>query len=250
MATFVPFAILRMIPAVEAGAVGHLEGLRSRATAPMARTARTAASLALHEGLNAAGDARLMASSSFGADGGGGRRGRVAGRGVSGGGGLAAAGGAQGVEPVGVGPDTKPDDVVGPNGETYQELLDQVTPENGGLIADAAGRFIGDPNSQRVLEEALAEGVQPGPRGPKPVMRPVGSASYTPLTWSSPRQMGPERPEDEWKWQGVPPGCSFAGPIEPGRMRPYRDMDDHGPVVRFLPPAWPPGHPDAGKEDW
>ncbi len=28
MATFVPFAILRMIPAVEAGAVGHLEGLR------------------------------------------------------------------------------------------------------------------------------------------------------------------------------------------------------------------------------
>ncbi len=62
--------------------------------------------------------------------------------------------------------------------------------------------------------------------------------------------MGPERPEDEWKWQGVPPGCSLAGPIEPGRMRPYRDMDDHGPVVRFLPPAWPPGHPDAGKEDW
>ena len=57
MATFVPFAILRMIPAVEAGAVGHLEGLQSRATGPIARTARSAASLALHEGLGAAGDA-------------------------------------------------------------------------------------------------------------------------------------------------------------------------------------------------
>ena len=28
MATFVPFAILRLIPAIEAGAVGHLDGLR------------------------------------------------------------------------------------------------------------------------------------------------------------------------------------------------------------------------------
>src|SRR6185312_4923051 len=35
MATFVPFAILRLIPAVEAGAVGHLEGLRQRGTATL-----------------------------------------------------------------------------------------------------------------------------------------------------------------------------------------------------------------------
>ena len=33
MATFVPFAILRLIPAVEAGAVTHLDGLRERGTA-------------------------------------------------------------------------------------------------------------------------------------------------------------------------------------------------------------------------
>ena len=146
-------------------------------------------------------------------------------------------------------PDTKPDDVVGPNGETYQELLDQVTPENGGLIADAAGRFIGDPSSQRLLEQALAEGGPPPSRGPKPIMKPNGLGPYTPLTWSSPRQTGPERPEDAWKWQDVPPGCSFAGPVVPGRTRYYRDMDEHGPVVRSLPPAWPPGHPDAGKVD-
>jgi hypothetical protein len=250
MATFVPFAILRMIPAVEAGAVGHLESLRSRATAPIGRTARTAASLALHEGLNAAGEARLMSMSSIGDEGGrGGGAGGSASSGRTAGGARAAGTRAQGVEPVGVGPDTKPDDVVGQNGETYQELQDQVTPENGGLIADAAGRFIGDPNSQRVYEEALAEGVWPGPRGPKPLMRPTGAAPYTPLTWSSPRVTAPERPEDEWKWQGVPPGCSLVGPVEPGRKRHYRDMDDHGPVVRWLPPAWPPGHPDAGRED-
>ena len=43
IATFAPFAVLRMIPAVEAGAVGHLEGLRQRGTGTMTRVARTAA---------------------------------------------------------------------------------------------------------------------------------------------------------------------------------------------------------------
>ena len=61
MATFVPFAILRLIPAVEAGAVGHLDGLRSRGTTAVTRPARSAASHALHAGLEALGDARLMA---------------------------------------------------------------------------------------------------------------------------------------------------------------------------------------------
>ena len=44
MATFVPFAILRLIPAVEAGAVAHLDGLRARGTAAVTRPARSAAS--------------------------------------------------------------------------------------------------------------------------------------------------------------------------------------------------------------
>ena len=71
MATFVPFAILRMIPAVEAGAVGHLDGLRARGTAAVTRPARSAASHALHGGLEALGDARLMAQTEGGAGGGG-----------------------------------------------------------------------------------------------------------------------------------------------------------------------------------
>ena len=89
MATFVPFAILRMIPAVEAGAVAHLDGLRERGTAAMTRLPRTAASHALHEGSGgagrrdgcwretaAAGGARWQA-------GGGGRPGRRAAAGVA-----------------------------------------------------------------------------------------------------------------------------------------------------------------------
>ena len=61
MATFVPFAILRMIPAVEAGAVAHLDGLRERGMAAMTRVPRTAANHALHEGLGALGDTRVKA---------------------------------------------------------------------------------------------------------------------------------------------------------------------------------------------
>ena len=56
MATFVPFAILRMIPAVEAGAVARVEGLRERGSATVTRLPRTAANHALHEGLGALGD--------------------------------------------------------------------------------------------------------------------------------------------------------------------------------------------------
>ena len=72
MATFVPFAILRMIPVVEAGAVSHLDGLRSRGTAAMRSLPRSAASHVLNEGLGALGDARLLAEFGAGGTGGGG----------------------------------------------------------------------------------------------------------------------------------------------------------------------------------
>ena len=57
MATFVPFAILRLIPAIEAGAVGHLEGLHQRGISLASLPARSAANHALHGGLEAIGDA-------------------------------------------------------------------------------------------------------------------------------------------------------------------------------------------------
>jgi hypothetical protein len=244
IATFVPFAILRLIPAVEAGAVGHLEGLRQRGTATVARPARSAASFALHEGLGALGDARLMAETA----GLGGAAGAAAGAGRVG----AAAGGA-GVDGEGPGAPVRPisegaapDDVVGPNGETLQELLDQVTPENGGLVSDADGFAIGNPESQRIYDEAVARGTPPKPKGPKPIALPPYRPRGTAPT-------GPARPEDAWKWKGVPPGGSLIGTPDPGEMRYYGDFDEHGPRIHWLPAAWPdgegPARADGGAEE-
>jgi hypothetical protein len=63
LATFVPFSILRLIPMVEAGAVGHLEGVRQRGTAALTRVPRTAAQFAVREGRVAYGAAKLAARS-------------------------------------------------------------------------------------------------------------------------------------------------------------------------------------------
>ena len=61
LSTFVPFSILRLIPMVEAGAIGHLEGVRQRGTAAVTRLPRSAAQLALSEGMAAHGAAKLAA---------------------------------------------------------------------------------------------------------------------------------------------------------------------------------------------
>ena len=62
LATFVPFAILRLIPMVEAGAVAQLDGARQRSSAALTRVPRSAASFALREGLESLGAARLAAA--------------------------------------------------------------------------------------------------------------------------------------------------------------------------------------------
>jgi hypothetical protein len=61
LATFTPFAILRLIPVVEAGAISHLDGVRQRSTAALTRMPRSAASYALEEGLQTLGAARMVA---------------------------------------------------------------------------------------------------------------------------------------------------------------------------------------------
>ena len=58
LATFVPFAILRLVPMVEAGAVSHLEGVRQRGMAPLTAVPKTAATFALREGMAAYGSAK------------------------------------------------------------------------------------------------------------------------------------------------------------------------------------------------
>jgi hypothetical protein len=62
LATFTPFTILRLIPMIEAGAVGHLEGVRQRGTATMTRAPRAASRLALDGALDRMGGDRLLAA--------------------------------------------------------------------------------------------------------------------------------------------------------------------------------------------
>ena len=209
MATFVPFAILRMIPAVEAGAVAHLDGLRERGTAAMTRMPRSAASHALHEGLGALGDSRLMAA----------------------------------------------------------------TAAVDGDVGSGSGSGIrlgkGDPNSQRIYDDAVAAGIRPRPKGPKPLLpapttRSAGDAGAgTGVEGAGPgpgdapgagggagaagavtgaagvvagatgfepdpadrvgaksakgRRLGPDTAEDIWMWEGVPPGHSLITRVRAGR---------------------------------
>jgi hypothetical protein len=207
LATFVPFAILRLIPAIEAGAVGHLEGLRQRGAGAVAGPLRSAANFALHEGLQSAGAARLMRMTS--ADG---------------------ALGSRGAAP-----------------KSTEELLAEVTPENGGLIAGPDGRAVGDPSSQRMLDELMASGIEPKPKGPKPIVgwnQPSDDAEAV-------RERDGTRPvasADAWKWQGVPPGRGFLHPVEAGKHRFYIDYDAQGPKMVGLPPVWPPDDADDADD--
>ena len=269
IATFVPFAILRLIPAVEAGAVGHLEGLRQRGTGLVTGLPRSAAGHVLNEGLQALGDARLLAQAGPVGSGGsalGALRGRALahsatgpGGGVggdSGGGGVGGGGGAAFGGGDGSAPPESGSDVVGPNGETLDELLAQVTPENGGLVNRADGRAVGNPESQRLYEDFMAGRRVPEarPRGPKPfadaTTSPAVESKAQPTAPSKNYKTGPDTPEDAWKWQGVPAGYTLLGPVEPGKMRHYAGDDGHGPKLGWLPPAWPPGEgPPAGSDD-
>ena len=267
MATFAPFAILRLIPAVETGAVGHLEGLRHRGAAALTQLPRTAASHVLHEGLGAIGDARLLAQA--GGTSGPGTDGRP--------GSTVARAGSSGAATRSRGAATKADgDVLErePGRDGDPELLAQATPENGGLVSGPDGGLaVGNPESQKIYDDAVARGVVPPPKGPPPIRRPPADSDRTgvdpaatdrsgsgqrggdggaaarqpsparrvPVAVRIPAPTGPATPEDAWKWEGVPPGRSLIGPVEPGKLRHYMGDDGHGPSIKWLPAAWPPG---------
>jgi hypothetical protein len=268
MATFTPFAILRLIPAVEAGAVGHLEGLRQRGVGAATQMPRTAASHALHEGLGALGDARLMAQTpGVGAAAGAIGAGRSAGaaRGRAGSGRSARgengkAGGAEG------------------GGDSIDDLLAKVTPENGGLVSGPDGGLaVGNPESQKIYDDAIARGAVPPPKGPEPILRldegddgaSANGASANgdrsegggsgggggpaalpprgvPISGRAVAEASPVPPPDDWKTEGVPPGYRLTDPVEPGKIRHCLGDDGHGPQIKWLPAVWPPGEgPDA-----
>jgi hypothetical protein len=152
LSTFVPFAILRLIPMVEAGAVGHLEGVRQRAMAPLTAMPRTAASYALREGTaahrRATGAARLAAVT--GPPGTGAMEASV--------GGLDA-----------------------PTGGD-EEIRAMANSDNGGCLPDASGRMVGIPPAADVGDP---EGLDlppyvPHPVGPKPIAPAPGAPGQSP----------------------------------------------------------------------
>jgi hypothetical protein len=114
LSTFVPFSILRLIPMVEAGAIGHLEGVRQRGAAAVTRLPRSAAQLALSEGMAAHGAAKLAAQ--------------------AGPPGTAERGG------------------LGFGGQKVGTAAD-CNPSNGGLVPDADGMMIGLPVDEEALRE-------------------------------------------------------------------------------------------------
>ncbi len=161
LATFVPFAILRLIPAVEAGAVSHLEGARQRGTSALTRVPRTAAAFALNEGMAAHGAAKLATRAGPAGTGGVG--------GLGGGGGGSDGGGGGGV-----------------SGQAEPDVA------NGGLIPNADGVMVGLPSTNAAYEEAMASdsGSVPRPRGPKPVRAVPGRPSEEPAYLGLPQPHG------------------------------------------------------------
>jgi type IV secretion system protein TrbL len=213
LATFTPFALLRLIPLAEAGAIGHLEGARQRATAPLSRLPRTAANHALAEGKGAleaarvaAGSARMMATAA--PVGSGGAAVGAAGGGSTGGG--SSGGGSSGGGSSGGG-DSGP--------------LEAATLENGGLVPRPDGYMQGLPVSDDLKSGAAWD--NPPPRGPNPLRVPLSA--------------GREENEDDF-----PDG--FRLMCQPGPSgRTYAiGRDEFGPTVHFVPKSDAAGSPDAG----
>jgi len=197
LSTFVPFAILRLIPMVEAGAVGHLEGARQRSTAVLTRAPRSAATFARRKGMEASGAAKLAARA--GPPGTGAAGMATGGALGSGGDGGGEGGGGGGVESDAA---------------------------NGGLIPDAGGMMRGVPGSMEETTERMERAsTAPRPKGPKPLLAaPVYSGSG-----GSAASAAAADPAAE--------GITFIGKPQPGQMRDYLGQDECGPVIRFLPPA-------------
>jgi hypothetical protein len=212
LATFVPFALLRLIPMVEAGAISHLEGARQRATAAVTRVPRSAASFALGAGMEAVGASKVMAGLAAG--------------GVDGGvdGGPAAGGSAGGGIPKGSGGDP------GSLDDLYAAAADPTPPDPArkGRKPVLGG---GDPGAP-----ADSGSVADSGSGPDPAPAPIVPRSATlELSDAGPDE---ELPADFNGW---------AYTRGPGHTRHYWGSDEHGPVFRSLPPHDPEARPSDGS---
>jgi hypothetical protein len=237
LATFVPFSILKLIPMVEAGAVGHLEGARQRTTGALTRAPRTAAQFALRKGVDGAleagfaarGAAKLVAQA--GEAGTGGRGGGPDGGGPDGGGSSSGSEGTTGMWK----------DMAGSAAD--------VNDANGGCVPDENGMMRGLPGSREETLERLA--AEPGPRGPIPLLpspaearqarlaagggSPAGSGGLS--GGGSPgggASSGEVDPDDVMF--GVPPGRKLIGKPGPYDRRYYMGEDRMGAKIVGLSP--------------
>jgi hypothetical protein len=204
LSTFVPFAILRLIPMAEAGAIGHLDGVRQRSTAAVGRLPRSAATFALNGAMEAHGARKLAALAGPAGTGGAGASAssaRAAGTGAAGAGGAGFGAGAMAPEE--------------PNWA------------NGGMIPDENGMMSGIPGAEDIAVAAM-DARKTRRRGPRPLFDvPAGGGAVSePHTPSPPGQ----RMHDGLPVIGLP------GPND--RMY-VMDRDEIGAVIRYVPGTGP-----------
>jgi len=203
LAAFAPFTLLRLIPAVEAGAALGLDGARHRVQQSVSGAPRTAAAFALRaagsgpSGL-ATGEPGTGPGVPFDAPGGPGDQAgpppAVAGRDGATGGGAATGRGPRGDGPA---PGPAP-------------AADHGVPE-----------WRGEPASNQAFERALAHPPAPVPAGPLPVH--FGAAGPTRDPAPGPGSGGPGPPGDHGAPTPGPPGTHRIG------------HDDLGPVITWVP---------------
>lgn len=237
LATFVPFTILRLVPAVEAGAVHHLEDTRRRVSAAVTATPRTAAAYALRA-------ARLASFEP----------------------GTAGFEGAADAAPRG-GPSLGLDSPVSAGGPGATGAVSSERPAGrSGRSAAAAGSW--SPSSGAVPSQAsIGEwSAQPDPlvafasiaRGSGPLSGQESAASALPAGWSgrTSTDMAPATlpfvasgiegsPDEEPRGRPEPPRWN-----PPGRGSLVLDRDELGPRIRWVPPEGRSGPPavDADGE--
>jgi len=212
LSTFVPFSILRLIPMVEAGATGHLEGVRQRATSSMTRLPRSAAQLALSEGMAARGAAKLAAQT---------------GPPGTGDAGLGGAGGSR----VGTEADCNP--------------------SNGGLVPDANGRMIGLPFDEAAFVASFSGEPKPrGPKPilEVPGQNGAGASDGTAAASAGAASDGTAAASAGAASAGaasagaasagaiLPPGFQIVGKPGPYDRRYAIGRNAGGPVIRWVPP--------------
>ncbi len=205
LATFVPFSILRLIPLVEAGAMGHLDGVRQRAVAGLTHLPHKATSYALKKGMEANGAAKLAAQA-----------------------GPPGTGADSGTEGSGTG------DMRGGSVGTREPQWDDLRPF-GGLIPEHEGA----PGSEGEFMQRMNGA--PKPKGPKPLLpspAEVRAAKQAAAAGASAGDGGGPVSGPSVN-DGLPPGATLIGKPGPYDRRYAISVDERGPKIWGLAPLLP-----------